>query len=103
MDLRLLPCLAERRQVLARVAVEHELVLDDLKCVAGIGLVRRKVVLRHRLRQVLAGVHAVVQRVANELAVMKRHDGLQAQCERRYPSRAGERPVRRCRQHGFGP
>jgi hypothetical protein len=34
-DLGLLPCLAKRREVLARVSVQEELVLNDLEDVRG--------------------------------------------------------------------
>ena len=48
-QLRLLPGLAERREVLPRVAIEVELVRDDLENVRRASLVRRKAVLRQRV------------------------------------------------------
>ena len=54
---RLLPGLAERGQVLAGVAVEHELVGHQLERVPRQSLVPGEPVLRHGLGQVLAGEH----------------------------------------------
>ena len=64
-DLGLDPGLAERRQVLARVAVEHQLVADDLEDVAWILLLVGHPVLRQRHREVARGEDVVLERVTD--------------------------------------
>ncbi len=54
-DLGLLPCLAERRQVLAGVSVQEELVLNDMEDVRGQAFLLGELVFRQRLRQGPAG------------------------------------------------
>jgi hypothetical protein len=71
--LRLLPRLAEGGQVLAGVAVEHQLVVDRLVRVRGGHLPRRELVLRHGTGQILASEHRIVQVVPDGLAVVKAH------------------------------
>ena len=83
-DLRLLPRLAERGQVLAGVAVEHQLVGDDGEGVLGAPLVRREAVLRRRLGQVVAGVDGVVERRADGLTGVQGH-GASQRIERSQP------------------
>ena len=65
MDLGLEPRLAERREVLARVAVEHQLVRHDLVGVPRILLPLGDPVLGHRHRQVVRCEHVILQRVAD--------------------------------------
>ena len=64
-DLGLQPRLAERRQVLARVAVEQQLVRHDLVGVPRILLPVGDPVLGHRHRQVVRCEHVILQRVAD--------------------------------------
>jgi hypothetical protein len=54
-DLGLLPCLAKRREVLAGVSVQEELVLNDLEDVRGQAFLLGELVFRQRLRQGPAG------------------------------------------------
>ena len=71
--LGLLPRLAERRQVLAGVAVEHQLVGDDGEGVLGAPLLGREAILGCRLRHVLAGVDGVVERGTDGFTSVQRH------------------------------
>ena len=72
-DLRFLPRLTERRQVLAGIAVEHQLVGDHGEGVLGAPLVGREPILRCRLGGVLAGVDGVVERGADGLTSVQCH------------------------------
>ena len=66
MDLRLGPCLAEGRQVLARIAVEQQLVEDGLAHAPGITLVKREMTFRKRIRQIVRCKESVVAMIAGK-------------------------------------
>jgi hypothetical protein len=70
MDFGLGPGLTEGRQVLPRVAVEHQLVMDHRVGMARIVFRRRKFVLGHADRQIGRGVHLVIEFLANAFFLM---------------------------------
>ena len=68
-----IPRLAERRQVLPRVAVEHQLVVHDLEGRVPADLRRREAVLRDVRPQSMGGEDGVEQLVAHRLAFVQGH------------------------------
>jgi hypothetical protein len=73
LNLRLLPCLAERRKVLPGIPVEIELVRYDLKDVLGAILVCGETVFRQRVRQVTGAEDRVVDVGPQVLSTRQRH------------------------------
>jgi hypothetical protein len=61
MDLRLCPGLAERRQVLAGIAVEHQFVVDNGVGMARVVLQIWKLVLRHGHRKICGRIYLVLE------------------------------------------
>ena len=53
MNLRFLPSLAEGRQILSRVAIEHQLVMHSLIGLVGVEFAQGELVLRGGLRESL--------------------------------------------------
>jgi len=68
-----LPGLAERGQVLPRVAVQHQLIGNDLVRVPGQGSLLREPVLGHRPGQVPVSEHTAVELVADGVTVVQWH------------------------------
>ena len=73
--LRLDPGLTERRQVLARVAVEQELIVYELVGVTGVVLAVGHAVLRQRDRQIGRREHVVVESGADTVLVVEHREG----------------------------
>jgi hypothetical protein len=71
--LRLGPRLAERGQVLAGVAIEHQLVRHDLERLCWLCFVRREPILGDRPGQVAPGEHAVLQLLTDRVALVQGH------------------------------
>ena len=72
-DLGLLPCLAERGQVLAGVSVQEELVLNHLEHVRGQAFRLGELVFRQRLREGPAGEDGIQKQIANVVFVTESH------------------------------
>ena len=72
-DLRLLPGLTERGQVLTGVAIEQQLVVDDLIGEVGQGLVLREAVLGEGLGERRGREENVVGGVADPASLVQRH------------------------------
>ena len=72
-DLGFLPRLAERGQVLPRVAIQHQLIRHQLERVPGQRSLRREPVLGHRPGQIPVSEHAVLELVTDGLAVVQCH------------------------------
>ena len=72
-DVGLLPGLAEGGEVLARVAIQEQLVLDDLEGIGGVEGVVGELVARQRLLDVLADVDRRLEVLLDGLAVVERH------------------------------
>ena len=68
------PRLAERREILPGVAVEHQLVVDDVKRDVGAQAVARDLVLRNARVHGARRVHIAVFGVGAPLVVMEGHE-----------------------------
>src|SRR5262249_21487680 len=87
-NLRLLPRLAKRRQVLPRVPIEHQLIRHQLERIPRQRPLLRERVLRHRPRQIPVGEHTIRHLVTYHITLVQRH--------RRIPcghGRVGTRPA----------
>ena len=67
------PGLAERGKILAGVAIEHQLIMNDGVCVPRVTLGWRKLVLRHTDREIDGRVDVVFQQVSNRVSFMEWH------------------------------
>ena len=73
MDLRLDPGLAERRQVLPGIAVEHQFVVDDGVDLARIVLQVREPVFRHAQGEIFGSVYVVLKVITHRVLFMQYH------------------------------
>ena len=72
-DLGLRPGLAESRQILPGVTIEHQLVMDHAIGVTGSMLAFRKFILRHADREIIGSINVIQKIVANVVFRMQGH------------------------------